>query len=152
MKLSSPATRYCPECDNFGLEVTENVNIYKCKACDSIWQRLRPLNDGFGNMINMPKNLKKLFPSLDAAGKKEIKNLFEKRVKEFDSAWEEFFKDKSEPKTDEEDIKQQEEFSHWYNYIRKQSDINLTPKEMFDSGMENRMFELKIDEEDEYDE
>ncbi len=152
MKLSMPATRYFPECGNFGLEATENANIYICKICDSIWQRLRPLSDGFGNMINLPKKLKELFPPLDVAGKKDMKELFEKRVREFDSAWEEFFKNKPEPKTDEEDIKKQKEFSDWYNNVRKQSDTNLTPKEMSDSGMENRMFELKIDEEDEYDE
>jgi len=31
-------------------------------------------------------------------------------IEEFDSAWQEFFEDKPEPKNDEEDKKQQEEF------------------------------------------
>src|SRR3989344_5744524 len=35
-------------------------------------------------------------------------------IEEFDSAWQEFFEDKSEPKDDEEDKKQQEEFYHWW--------------------------------------
>ena len=59
MKISAPATRYCPECDDFGLEVTENLNVYECQICGSIWQRLKPLNDG-DKMINLPKKLKKL--------------------------------------------------------------------------------------------
>ena len=50
---------------------------------------------------------------------------------ESEKAWEEFFKDKPEPKTDEEDRKQQEEFYQWYNYVRKQSDTGKTPAEMY---------------------
>jgi len=56
----NPFVRYCPECDDWGLEVTEDVNVYECNICGSIWKRLKPLNDGTGNMINMPKKLKKL--------------------------------------------------------------------------------------------
>ena len=56
----NPFVRYCPECDDLGLEVTEDVNVYECNICGSIWKRLKPLNDGVGNMINMPKKLKKL--------------------------------------------------------------------------------------------
>ncbi len=52
-------------------------------------------------------------------------------IEEFDSAWQEFFEDKSEPKNDEEDKKQQEEFYHWYNFVRKQSDTGKTPAEMY---------------------
>ena len=52
-------------------------------------------------------------------------------IKEFEMAWEEFFKDKPKPKSDEEDRKQQEEFYHWYNYVRKQSDTGKTPAEMY---------------------
>src|SRR3989344_5744523 len=52
-------------------------------------------------------------------------------IEEFDSAWQEFFEDKSEPKDDEEDKKQQEEFYHWYNFVRKQSDTGKTPAEMY---------------------
>ena len=56
----NPFVRYCPECDDWGLEVTENVNIYECNICGSIWQRLKPLNDGTGEMINIPEKLKRL--------------------------------------------------------------------------------------------
>lgn len=54
------ATRYCPECDDWGLEVTGDVNVYECNICGSIWKRLKPINDGLGNMVNIPKKLKKL--------------------------------------------------------------------------------------------
>jgi hypothetical protein len=43
-------------------------------------------------------------------------------LKEFEMAWQEYFKDKPKPKNDEEERKEQEEFHHWYNYVRKQSD------------------------------
>lgn len=46
-------------------------------------------------------------------------------------AWNEFFKDKPEPKNDDEDRKQQEEFHNWYNHVRKQSDTGKTPAEMY---------------------
>ena len=52
-------------------------------------------------------------------------------MKEFDLAWEEFFKDKQKPTNNNEDKKQQEEFHYWYNYIRKQSDTGKTPAEMY---------------------
>ncbi len=52
-------------------------------------------------------------------------------IEEFDRAWQEFFEDKPEPKNDEEDRKQQEEFYHWYNFVRKQSDTRKTPAEMY---------------------
>ena len=58
--MEVPAIRYCPECEEFGLEVSEDVNVYECKICGSVWQRLRPINDGKGNMLDMPKKLKKL--------------------------------------------------------------------------------------------
>ena len=60
--------RYCPECDDWGLEITGDVNVYECNICGSIWKRLKPLNDGTGNMINMPEKLKKL---LKERGEKE---------------------------------------------------------------------------------
>ncbi len=41
-----------------------------------------------------------------------------KCMKELEMAWQEYFKDKPEPKNDEEERKEQEEFHHWYNYIR----------------------------------
>ena len=54
-------TRYCPECDDYGLEINaEDINTYECVICGSIWKRLRPINDGAGNMINMPKKLKNI--------------------------------------------------------------------------------------------
>ena len=53
-----------------------------------------------------------------------------KSMKEFDMAWEEFFENKPQPKNDEEDRKQQEEFHYWYNNVRKQSDTGKTPMEM----------------------
>ena len=56
----NPFVRYCPECDGWGLKVSEDVNVYECNICGSVWRRLKPLNDGIGNMINMPKKLKKL--------------------------------------------------------------------------------------------
>ena len=50
--------RHCPECDNQGLEVTEDVNIYECNMCGSVWKRLKPLNNGSGKMVNIPEKLK----------------------------------------------------------------------------------------------
>jgi len=50
---------------------------------------------------------------------------------EFDIAWEEYFKDKPNPKNDEEDKKQMGEFAYWYNHVRKQSDTEKTPAEMY---------------------
>lgn len=52
-------------------------------------------------------------------------------IKEFELAWNEFFKNKKRPKNDEEDRKQQKEFMDWYNNVRKQSDTGKTPAEMF---------------------
>jgi len=52
--------RCCPECNGWGLIVTEDVNVYECDICGAIWKRLKPLNDGKGNMINIPEKLKKL--------------------------------------------------------------------------------------------
>lgn len=43
--------------------------------------------------------------------KEEAIKIFKKRVEIFEKAWEEFFKDKPRPTTDEEDIEQQREFS-----------------------------------------
>ena len=54
-----------------------------------------------------------------------------KSAEEFDLAWNEFFKDKAMPKNDNQEKKQMEEFIHWYNYVRKQSDTGKTPDEMF---------------------
>ena len=51
--------------------------------------------------------------------------------KEFDMAWKEFFRDKNKPENDDEEKKQMEEFIHWYNNIRKQSDTGKTPAQMY---------------------
>ena len=52
-------------------------------------------------------------------------------IREFDSGWEEFFKDKPKPKNEKEEEKQLEEFHYWYNNIRKQSDTGKTPNQMY---------------------
>ena len=52
-------------------------------------------------------------------------------VKEYRQAFDEFFKDKPEPKDEEESKKRLEEFFHWYNNVRKQSDTGKTPAEMY---------------------
>jgi len=62
---------------------------------------------------------------------KEINKTFTSAGKEFDLAWQEFFKDKPRPKNDEEERKEQEEFHNWYNHLRKQSDTGKTPAEMY---------------------
>lgn len=63
--------------------------------------------------------------------KKELEKEAYRSMNEFNSAWEEFFKDKQEPKNEEEDKKQQEDFYNWYNYVRKQTDTGKTPAEMY---------------------
>ena len=73
MKIQTPATRTCPECDQFGLEVTDDPNTYECQVCGSIWARLRPLNDGTGRMILMPPKLKKLLEGLEKTPGKKTK-------------------------------------------------------------------------------
>lgn len=52
-------------------------------------------------------------------------------VKEYKQAFDEFFKDKPEPKNKEESKKMLEEFFQWYNNVRKQSDTGKTPAEMY---------------------
>ena len=81
-------------------------------------------------------------------------------IKEFDLAWEEYFKDKPEPKNEDQDRKQVEEFYHWYNYVRKQSDTKKTPVEMYKETYaeeppnevikESRIFNFKSDDENEF--
>src|SRR3989338_9191808 len=65
---------------------------------------------------------------------------------EFDNAWNEFFKNKQKPRSDEEDRTQQEEFHHWYNDVRKQSDTGKTPQEMG-----KRIMEFSWDDSEDYD-
>ena len=52
-------------------------------------------------------------------------------IKEYRQAFDEFFKDKSRPKDEEENKKMLEEFFQWYNDVRKQSDTGKTPAEMY---------------------
>jgi hypothetical protein len=52
-------------------------------------------------------------------------------IREYKMAFEEYFKNKPEPKNDDEHKKQMDEFVHWYNNIRKQSDTGKTPSEMY---------------------
>ncbi|MBI4895644.1 MAG: hypothetical protein HY831_04080 [Candidatus Aenigmarchaeota archaeon] len=59
MKITFESTRTCPECEQFGLEVSGDENIFNCQICDSTWQRLRPINKN-GKMINIPKKLRQL--------------------------------------------------------------------------------------------
>jgi hypothetical protein len=62
--------------------------------------------------------------------KKQVENA-KKAMNEFERAWQEYFENKPEPKNDEEERKEQENFIHWYNYARKQSDTGKTPSEMY---------------------
>ena len=78
--------------------------------------------------------------------KQSIINEERKVIKEFDKAWDEFFKNKPRPRNDEEDRKQQEEFHHWYNDVRKQTDTGKTPREMG-----KRIMEFEWDESEESD-
>ncbi len=55
---------------------------------------------------------------------------YREQIEEFEKAWDDFFEDKSEPETEEESLKQQEEFIHWYNTERKQSGTGMTPEDM----------------------
>jgi tetratricopeptide (TPR) repeat protein len=58
---------------------------------------------------------------------KEISN----GMREFKLAWQEYFKDRPKPKNDDEEKKENEEFIHWYNFVRKQTDSGKTPVEMY---------------------
>src|SRR3989344_4313261 len=53
-------------------------------------------------------------------------------IEEFELAWKEFFKKKSKPKNDQQDKKQLEDFTNWYNNVRKQNDTGKTPAETYD--------------------
>lgn len=57
MKLHVPVSRTCPECEEFGLEVSEDENIFECQICGSIWQRLIPVKQN-GKMTKIPRKLK----------------------------------------------------------------------------------------------
>lgn len=55
---------------------------------------------------------------------------YSEQIEEFEKAWDEFFKDKPAPESEEESLKQQEEFIQWYNTERKQSGTGMTREEM----------------------
>jgi tetratricopeptide (TPR) repeat protein len=52
-------------------------------------------------------------------------------TEEFELAWKEFFKNKPKPKNDQQEKKELEDFTNWYNNVRKQSDTEKTPAEMY---------------------
>ncbi|PIN88648.1 hypothetical protein COU61_04040 [Candidatus Pacearchaeota archaeon CG10_big_fil_rev_8_21_14_0_10_35_13] len=56
----NPYIRHCPEGDDWELEVTGDANVYECNNYGYVWKRLRPLNDGTENLINMLEKLKKM--------------------------------------------------------------------------------------------
>lgn len=58
--------------------------------------------------------------------KENIKKIFKKNVEIFDNAWDEFFKNKLKPKTDEEDIEQQKEFA---KYLKEKYGLDLEFRE-----------------------
>ena len=51
--------------------------------------------------------------------------------RELNLAWEEYFKDKPQPKNNEDIEKEIKKFQEWYNHTRKQSDTRKTPAEMY---------------------
>lgn len=64
-----------------------------------------------------------------------IKKKFWKSVNEIDCAWGEFFKNRSRPKTDEEEKKEGAEFAFWYNNVYRQSDTGKTLAELGETGL-----------------
>jgi predicted Zn-dependent protease len=64
--------------------------------------------------------------------KKEAKRV----MNEHELAWNEFFKDKPQPKNDEEEQKEAIDFAFWYNNVRLQSDTGKTPAEMGERFLE----------------
>src|SRR3989344_4162310 len=72
--------------------------------------------------------------------------------KEFDMAWKEFFRDKNKPENDDEEKEQMKEFINWYNNVRKQSDTEKTPAQMYkeihgiESKEEIRIMNFECDE------
>ena len=57
LELHVAPSRTCPECEEFGLEVSEDENRFECQVCGSVWQRLLPIKKN-GKMIRMPQKLK----------------------------------------------------------------------------------------------
>ena len=53
-------------------------------------------------------------------------------IREFDMAWKEYFKNKPRPRSKNEEKKQLEDFTDWYNNVRKQSDTGKTPAQMYE--------------------
>lgn len=61
--------------------------------------------------------------------KEEMDRFYREQIDEFEKARDDFFEDEPVPETEEESLKQQEEFIQWYNTERKQSDTGMTPEE-----------------------
>ncbi|MDP4039275.1 MAG: hypothetical protein Q8P57_01735 [Candidatus Pacearchaeota archaeon] len=116
------------------------------KDLDDVYNILKKFRDDWNdeprlwqNLIDYNKDSEK-----NKTKKEFPENYFNFYSKEFDNAWKEFFKDKTEPKTEEEEAAQQREFAYWYNNLRKQSDTGKTPVEM---GKRIMNFELDDEEE-----
>ena len=58
--VSFGPTRTCPECEEPELEITDDLNIFECNFCGSIWQRLEPIQTINGKMTKIPAKLKEL--------------------------------------------------------------------------------------------
>ncbi|MEK6942100.1 MAG: tetratricopeptide repeat protein, partial [archaeon] len=63
-------------------------------------------------------------------GEKELKEKLKKSIDEHELAWQEFFKDKPNPKNDDEERQEMIEFGFWYNNVRPQTDTGKTPAQM----------------------
>ena len=59
-------------------------------------------------------------------------------IREYRMAFEEYFSKQSKPKNDKEQEKQFEDFQHWYNNIRKQTDTGKTPAQMYEEAYGER--------------
>ena len=88
-------------------------------------------NNSSGVIVILKCQPKNIVLFVDHSNMIRVEEKISSAFKEFDFAFSEFFKNKPKPKTDEEDRKQMEEFNHWYNYERKQSDTGKTPAEMY---------------------
>ncbi len=74
-------------------------------------------------------------------------------IKEYKQAFDEFFKDKPKPKDEKENKKLLEEFFHWYNNVRKQSDTGKTPAEMYKNIYEEEALDpINMSDEEDFDE
>ena len=58
MKIVTPATRTCPECEDVGLEITEKPNTFECQICGAIWKLVK--SSKYKEITNVPEKLKKV--------------------------------------------------------------------------------------------